>query len=150
MLFVSPSRGAVPHHNARIERIGVDQTKTSEIIPSDAARTAEIARNLSSDFLGNAYGFSTDLLSRRFFIRRFCMSPCSSDYIITSKRCRALVGRLFFRHCLVVTPSAALGLSPYVCGLARDCLKESSPEFTRFFKEAPASKRLTEETERPP
>ena len=39
---------------------------------------------------------------------------------------------LFFRHPLVSTPSAALGLSPYVCGLARDCLQERSPEFTQL------------------
>jgi hypothetical protein len=56
---------------------------------------------------------------------------------------RDLVGGLFFRHHLVVTPSTPLAISGYMRGLARDCLKESFPEFTRFFKMARAIKRLT-------
>jgi hypothetical protein len=43
------------------------------------------------------------------------------------------VGLLFFRQALVVTPSAPLGLSAYMCGLARYCLiAEMSTELARL------------------
>lgn len=91
--------------------------------------------------------FRTDLYAS--FSVNFAVFPShSSDYIITrshSNGFRALVGRLFFRHCLVVAPSAPLGLSPYMCGLAQDChaasqLRKVSPEFTRLFDGAYAAK----------
>ena len=43
---------------------------------------------------------------------------------------------------LLVTPSAALILSDYISGLARDCLKESFPEFTRFARVDPSTREL--------
>jgi len=47
------------------------------------------------------------MLSRRLFIRRFCMSPCSSDYIITLKvpGARGLI--IVGTHSLVVRGFAA-------------------------------------------
>lgn len=45
----------------------------------------------------------------------------------------AFVPPLFFRQAVVVTPSDPLGLSPYMIGLARDCLRESFPELTQCF-----------------
>ena len=51
---------------------------------------------------------------------------------ISSLSGRALVGGLFFRHHLVVTPSKSLTIAGYVFGLARYCLKEVSTEFTQF------------------
>jgi len=71
------------------------------------------------------------LVTADLFMIGFCMSPCSSEHIIISGRCRALVGGLFFRHRLLVAPSAPLDLAIYMRGLAQDCLRESFPEFTR-------------------
>jgi hypothetical protein len=33
------SRCTVPHHDSRIERVGVDNPETPEVVPSDASRT---------------------------------------------------------------------------------------------------------------
>ena len=64
------------------------------------------------------------------FFTAFLITVSTSHLVvqtISSLSCRALVGRLFFRHYLVVTPSTSLGLSSYICSLARDCLLRDIP-----------------------
>src|ERR1700748_387611 len=53
------------------------------------------------------------------------LAPSRLDRPLSSLNCRALVGGLFFRHHLCVTPSATLARftiesSRYICSLARD------------------------------
>jgi hypothetical protein len=65
-----------------------------------------------------------DVVNNRFVIARlFILASTVFTVVqtISSLSRRALVGRLFFRHYLVVEPSATLGLSTYICGLAADC-----------------------------
>jgi hypothetical protein len=65
-----------------------------------------------------------DVINNRFVIARlFILASIAFTIVqtISSLSRRALVGRLSFRHCLVVEPSASLGLLAYICGLAADC-----------------------------
>ena len=65
-----------------------------------------------------------DVVNYRFVIARlFILASIAFTIVqtISSLSRRALVGRLFFRHCLVVEPSVSLGLSAYIHGLAADC-----------------------------
>lgn len=67
------------------------------------------------------------------FNRRFCMLPCSSDYLITLTRVLRARGLLppypfgFRLHSLVVEPSA-----PFGDGLAADCPNGMFQQFTEF------------------
>ena len=61
-----------------------------------------------------------------------CMSPCSSDYIIafaSGARGRIILSSPSSRVRPSGIPDPCGG---YICGLARDCLREMFPEFTRF------------------
>src|SRR5580765_6426421 len=104
----------------------------------DRSRTGRLVEHRQpdihfGDFTNDAFLFFTPALYPAF-------SACRhAGQTISSLSRRALVGRLFFRHYLVVTPSMPLtpgfalaNSAGYMHGLARDCLKERFPEFTRF------------------
>ena len=69
------------------------------------------------ELTGVGYGIQTVIV--RLFIRTSCGFPQAQT--ISSLSGRALVDGLLFPHRLVVEPSASLGLSAYICGLAADC-----------------------------
>jgi len=77
------------------------------------------------------YPHIIQLCYRAAFYLHFNMSPYCSGYIIPFGL-RALASDYTFVTEVAVTPSLSLTISGYIQGLARDCLRESFPEFTQF------------------
>jgi hypothetical protein len=75
IFFFLRSRGRIPHHDARIERVGVDKAESAEVIPSDASATAEVAGNLPADFFRDADGFRYGVAAQDEGPGRECIRP---------------------------------------------------------------------------
>ena len=76
------------------------------------------------------------MLSRQLFIQRFNLFPDCSDYIITAQRAGwALVSGLFFRHPLVVEPSACLLHQAAWLLIAFGFSGQGFQQFTQFYED---------------